>query len=185
MDKRRSRLLVLLIAGVSVVVLIGAIAAPPGYIDRSVKDARRGPLHVFHLDAAPPFLTDALALERARQTLALDGYTGTEHAIGVFPFYTDVAKLMAASGITYTPTLIVSADLEGYFNTRTDPYADPVLTRFTPRWELDDRVQRWTSWLRDSQLRFPRVAAAATTLVREGSRVGLGSHGNRQGLGVH
>jgi hypothetical protein len=103
----------------------------------------------------------------------------------VFPVYADVAKLMAASGITYTPTLIVSADLEGYFYTRTDPYTDSVLTRFTPRWELDDRMQRWTNWMRDSQLRFPRVAAAATTLVREGARVGLGSHGNRQGLGVH
>ncbi len=122
---------------------------------------------------------------RLTMTLALDGYSGTEHMIGVFPFYTDVAKLMAASGITYTPTLIVSADLEGYFNTRTDPYADPVLTRFTPRWELDDRLQRSTNWMRDSQLRFPRVAAAAAALVREGAHVGLGSHGNRQGLGVH
>jgi len=122
---------------------------------------------------------------RMTMTLALDGYSGTEHTIVVFPLYTDVARLMAASGITYTPTLIVSADLEGYFNTRTDPYADSVLTRFTPRWELDDRMQRWTNWMRDSQLRFPRVAATATTLVREGARVGLGSHGNRQGLGVH
>jgi hypothetical protein len=122
---------------------------------------------------------------RLTMTLALDGYSGTEHTIVVFPFYTDVAKLMAASGITYTPTLIVSADLEGYFNTRTNPYADSVLTRFTPRWELDDRLQRSTNWMRDSQLRFPRVAAAATTLVREGAKVGLGSHGNRQGLGVH
>jgi Tol biopolymer transport system component len=122
---------------------------------------------------------------RLTMTLALDGYSGTEHTIDVFPFYKDVAKLMAASGITYTPTLTVSADLEGYFNTRTDPYADSVLVRFTPRWELDDRLQRATSWMRESQLRFPRIAAAATTLVREGARVGLGSHGNRQGLGVH
>ena len=122
---------------------------------------------------------------RLTMTLALDGYSGTEHSIVVFPLYKDVAKLMAASGITYTPTLIVSADLEGYFNTRTNPYADSVLTRFTPRWELDDRLQRSTSWMRDSQLRFPRFAASLTTLVREGAHVGLGSHGNRQGLGVH
>ena len=122
---------------------------------------------------------------RMTMTLALDGYSGTEHTIMPFPLYKDVAKLLAASGITYTPTLIVTADLEGYFNTRTNPYADSVLTRFTPRWELDDRLQRATSWMRDSQLRFPRAAAALTTLVREGAHVGLGSHGNRQGLGVH
>jgi len=122
---------------------------------------------------------------RMTMTLALDGYSGTEHTIIPFPLYKDVAKLMAASGITYTPTLIVTADLEGYFNTRTNPYADSVLTRFTPRWELDDRLQRVTSWMRDSQLRFPHAAASATTLVREGAHVGLGSHGNRQGLGVH
>ncbi len=118
-------------------------------------------------------------------TLALDGYSGTEHTIIPFPLYKDVAKLLAATGITYTPTLIVTADLESYFITRTNPYADSVLTRFTPRWELDDRLQRWSSWMRDSQLRFPHAAASLTTLVREGAHVGLGSHGNRQGLGVH
>jgi len=122
---------------------------------------------------------------RMTMTLALDGYSGTEHTIIPFPLYTDVAKLLAASGITYTPTLIVTADLEGYFNTRTNPYADSVLTRFTPRWELDDRLQRATSWMRDSQLKFPRAAESLTRLVREGAHVGLGSHGNRQGLGVH
>jgi Tol biopolymer transport system component len=122
---------------------------------------------------------------RMTMTLALDGYSGTEHTIIPFPLYKDVAKLLAASGITYTPTLIVTADLESYFITRTNPYADSVLTRFTPRWELDDRLQRWSSWMRDSQLRFPHAAASLATLVREGAHVGLGSHGNRQGLGVH
>jgi hypothetical protein len=110
---------------------------------------------------------------RMTMTLALDGYSGTEHTIMPFPLYKDVATMMEASGITYTPTLIVTADLEGYFNTRTNPYADSVLTRFTPRWELDDRLLRATSWMRDSQLRFPHAAAAATTLVREGAHVGL------------
>lgn len=122
---------------------------------------------------------------RLTMSLALDGYSGTEHSIVVFPLYADVAKLMAASGITYTPTFIVSADLEGYFNTRTDPYADARLTYFTPRWELDDRLQRATSWMREGQMRFPRFSTSLNTLAKEGARIGLGSHGNRQGLGVH
>ena len=107
---------------------------------------------------------------RMTMTLALDGYSGTEHTIMPFPLYKDVAKLMAASGITYTPTLIVSADLEGYFNTRTNPYSDSILTRFTPRWELDDRLQRSTSWMRDSQLRFPRFSASLTRFSNAASR---------------
>ena len=33
-----------------------------------------GPSQAFTLDASPPFLTDALAVEKARETLALNGY---------------------------------------------------------------------------------------------------------------
>jgi hypothetical protein len=33
-----------------------------------------GPVHTFQLNAEPPFLSDALAVEKAKESLALDGY---------------------------------------------------------------------------------------------------------------
>ena len=41
-------------------------------------------------------------------TLMQDGYAGLEHSLPISPFFQDVVKLGAASGITYTPTFIVS-----------------------------------------------------------------------------
>src|SRR5206468_1921589 len=38
----------------------------------------------------------------------VDGYAGHEHAYEVYPLYADVAKLAVASGLTYTPTLIIA-----------------------------------------------------------------------------
>ena len=44
-------------------------------------------------------------------TFALDGFSGTEHAVPIVPLYKDIIQLFAQSGISYTPTLLVS--LEG------------------------------------------------------------------------
>ena len=41
-------------------------------------------------------------------TEAFDGYSGHEHTIPTYPLQNDVIKLLVESGITYTPTLIVS-----------------------------------------------------------------------------
>jgi hypothetical protein len=43
-------------------------------IDRAVKDAHSGPMHVFKLASTPAFLTDEIALSKAREALSLDGY---------------------------------------------------------------------------------------------------------------
>ena len=37
-----------------------------------------GPVHVFHLEAAPDFLSDSMAVEMAGQTMRLDGYDLTQ-----------------------------------------------------------------------------------------------------------
>ena len=42
---------------------------------RHWENSRAGPLHVFQLPSAPAFLTDDLALARAKETMALDGYS--------------------------------------------------------------------------------------------------------------
>ena len=67
-----------LLKWVAFIAVAGAVAAllfaVPDWIDRRVKASRSGPTHVFRLDPAPPFLPDGLALEKARETLARDGY---------------------------------------------------------------------------------------------------------------
>ncbi|MEX2273841.1 MAG: amidohydrolase family protein, partial [Vicinamibacterales bacterium] len=119
-------------------------------------------------------------------TLMQDGYAGLEHSLPISPFFGDVVKLGAASGITYTPTLIVSyggPSGRQHYLTTTDVDAEQRLRRFTPHDELD----KWksTSWNRPDQYVFPLHAKQLTKWVEGGGKIGLGSHGEVQGLGTH
>ena len=119
-------------------------------------------------------------------TLMQDGYPGLEHALPIFPLFNDVVQLEAASGITYTPTLIVSYGGPtglNYWLTHYNVDDDKKLRHFTPHDELD----KWktTPFYRDDQYVFKGHAEQLTKMVNAGGRVGLGSHGEVQGLGVH
>jgi len=119
-------------------------------------------------------------------TLMQDGYAGLEHSLPISPFYGDVVKLGAASGLTYTPTLIVSYGGPAgrqYYLTRTDVDQDARLRLFTPHDELD----KWkrTEFQRTDQYVFPAQAEQLKKWVEGGGKAGLGSHGEVQGLGTH
>jgi len=119
-------------------------------------------------------------------TLMQDGYAGLEHALPISPFFGDVVKLGAASGITYTPTLIVSYGGpmgRQYYLTTTNVDEEQRLRRFTPHDELD----KWknTNWNRSDQYVFPLHAKQLAKWVEGGGRIGLGSHGEVQGIGAH
>ena len=119
-------------------------------------------------------------------TLMQDGYAGLEHSLPISPFYDDVVKLGAASGLTYTPTLIVSyGGPRGrqYYLTNTDVDEEQRLRTFTPHDELD----KWkrTTFNRSDQYVFPRQAKQLRKWVEGGAKAGLGSHGEVQGLGTH
>jgi Tol biopolymer transport system component len=119
-------------------------------------------------------------------TLMQDGYPGLEHAMPIFPLYKDVVQLQAASGITYTPTLIVGYGGpigRDYYLTHYDIDGDKKLHRFTPHDELDS--WKSLSYNRDDQYIFKGHAAQLAKMVKAGGRVGLGSHGELQGLGAH
>ena len=121
-------------------------------------------------------------------TEAIDGYAGSEHAYPIMPLYRDVVQTIAASGITYTPTLLVQYGGpfgENYWFTHYNIHDDPKLRHFTPHDELDRRGLRRPGWFRDDQYSFSQVAAQAAKIVAAGGRVGLGGHGELQGLGVH
>lgn len=121
-------------------------------------------------------------------TEAIDGYAGSEHAYPITPLYRDVVQTIAASGITYTPTLLVQYGGpfgENYWFSHYNIHDDAKLKRFTPHDELDRRGLRRPGWFRDDQYSFSQVATQAAKIIAAGGRVGLGGHGELQGLGVH
>jgi imidazolonepropionase-like amidohydrolase/Tol biopolymer transport system component len=118
-------------------------------------------------------------------TLMQDGYAGLEHALPISPFFSDVVRLGAASGITYTPTLIVGYGGpigRQYYLTHTNVDDDQKVRRFTPHEEID----KWknTDWNRDDQYLFPLHAKQLAKWSAGGGKLGLGSHGEVQGIGA-
>ena len=121
-------------------------------------------------------------------TEALDGYPGHEHSYPITPLYRDAVQLIAQSGITYTPTLLVSYGGpfgENYFYEHYDIHDMPKVQRFIPHEEIDQRAERRDGWFRDNQYVFPLVAASANAILQAGGWVGLGGHGQLDGLGDH
>jgi Tol biopolymer transport system component len=119
-------------------------------------------------------------------TLAQDGYAGLEHSLPISPFYDDVARLGAFSGMVYTPTFIVAyggPSGRQYYLTHENPEEHDRLRFFTPHDELD----KWktTTWYRADQYPHFQHAASLVKWMDAGGQAGLGSHGEVQGLGTH
>jgi hypothetical protein len=120
-------------------------------------------------------------------THAIDGLGGTEHSLPIVPLYKDVVELVAQSGMGYTPTLLVSYGgpwAEEYFYTTTEVHDDIKLNRFTPHDVIDAKTKR-RQWFRKDEHVFTRIAEQAKKIIHAGGRVGVGSHGQLQGLGYH
>jgi imidazolonepropionase-like amidohydrolase len=127
-------------------------------------------------------------------THALDGYSGLEHALPIYPLFSDVRRLFVESGITHTPTLLVAYGGpfgENWFFNNEDVVGDEKLRRFTPREELDAKARRRGNnpgpggWFHKDEHIFSRHAEFSKALVEAGGRAGLGGHGQLQGLGSH
>ncbi|MDH3494058.1 MAG: amidohydrolase family protein, partial [Acidobacteriota bacterium] len=113
--------------------------------------------------------------------------SGNEHALPVVPLYDDVVQLYARTGITYTPTLVVAyggPSAKYYFFENSDLYSDPKLRRFNPQAVLDEKTAR-LPFFRDSEYIFPQIAAGANSILKAGGRIGVGGHGELQGLQCH
>lgn len=120
-------------------------------------------------------------------THAVDGFAGNEHALPIMPLYKDVVEVFAKSGITYTPTLLVAYGgpwAENYFYETTEVWNDAKLRRFLPTNVLEAKAKR-RPWFAADEHVFPKLAAEALKIVRAGGRVGVGGHGQLQGIQVH
>lgn len=125
---------------------------------------------------------------RLELTQNIDGYPGHEHNYVVYPLYGDLVDLMSASGVTYTPTLMVAyggPPGENWFYQRENVHDDAKLRRFTPHDRIDASTRRRSQWTLPEEQILIDHARFATALVNAGGRVGIGSHGQLQGLGYH
>lgn len=115
-----------------------------------------------------------------------DGYSGVEHALPVAPLFEDVVKFFKAAGTTNTPTLIVSYGgpfAENWFYAKEEVHDDPKLRRFIPEESLDSRSRRRPFWALDEEQVFPKHAEFVKKMLADTARVGVGSHGQIQGVG--
>ncbi len=121
-------------------------------------------------------------------THAIDGMHGNEHTLPVFPFYDDVVQVFARTRTAYTPTLLVQYGAPGalpYWLATEEVHDDRKLNRFYPHNRLDEITRRVGRWARSDEYGFDQAAAQAAKIKRAGGLVGVGAHGELQGLGYH
>lgn len=124
---------------------------------------------------------------RMNLTHALDGFAGNEHSLPISPLYEDVIQLFAQSRIAYTPTISVlygGKPALWEMSISHVPQDDAKLHRFMPSAVIDvkNRTRRWS---RHEDQTYPSFAADAIAIQRAGGLVGMGSHGEMQGIGYH
>jgi len=121
-------------------------------------------------------------------THVIDGFHGNEHTLPITPLYNDVIQIFVKSGIAETPTLIVNYGGpfgEDYWYEYSEVHDNAKLNHFTPHRIIDQKTKRRPEWFRKDEYEFPKLAAQVTKLERAGGLVGVGSHGQLQGLGYH
>lgn len=122
-------------------------------------------------------------------SMILDGHTGIEHNVPIYPLYNDVLTLWGASETGYTPTLVVnygSVSGEYYWYQHTDVWEKERLLTFTPRGVVDSRSRHRTMIpYEEYEAGHFQSAAAAKDLHDNGVTVNIGAHGQLQGLAAH
>ncbi len=125
-------------------------------------------------------------------TEIIDGYTTHQHYFTFVPLYHDMVELIAQSGVGYVPTLLITHGAKGaeeFYYAEGSVHDDPKLRLFTPHPFLDRETRRreetWQHWMLKEEYLFPRLAKSAGDVIAAGGKVGVGAHGQRQGIGFH
>jgi imidazolonepropionase-like amidohydrolase/Tol biopolymer transport system component len=134
--------------------------------------------------------TVAMGTPDFRRSLSaiLDGYASHQGAYEVFPLHGDVAKLIAESGLTYTPMLLGRVGSRNGFEhilATENPHADARVRRFSYHKDLDRLTRARSTWIVPEEYSFEDIALGAARIVAAGGRVALGSTGKVQGLALH
>lgn len=118
-------------------------------------------------------------------THAIDGFSGNEHSIPVSPLHEDIVRLFAQSRTSYTPTISVAygttpALFDFIINKR--PQDDAKFRHFVPPGIVSEKLRN-RHWMPPEAQSWQLIAADAVAIQRAGGLVGIGSHGEMQGLG--
>lgn len=134
--------------------------------------------------------------QKLNMTHGIDGYPGIEHTLPITPKYDDVFQWYKATQTVNSPTLVVEYGGpfgEGWFYQTEDLLNDAKLRRFTHPVDLDTKVRRRGPGntpgpagfaVREEYAMWQHAEDIAKT-VAAGGRIGVGSHGQLQGLGMH
>ena len=120
-------------------------------------------------------------------THAIDGFAGNEHSLPVTPLRADVLRLFAASRTSLVPTLSVLYGGEPAlfdFIIERKPENDAKFRRFVPPEVISEKLRN-RHWMAPELSTYSRFAADALHIQRSGGLIGVGSHGEMQGLGFH
>jgi len=120
-------------------------------------------------------------------TIIADGNTTLEHNIPQERLYEDVRSFFAQSKVGYTPTLVVTFGGMGadpYWRSHTDIWQHPILSKHVPRRKLEaTSVRREIG--PEEDYADTSSAREAAELARRGVPVGIGAHGQEEGLASH
>jgi Tol biopolymer transport system component len=130
---------------------------------------------------------------KLNMTQVMDGYPGLEHALPIYPLFSDVRRLFTTTQVTYTPTLLVSYGgpwAEDWFYSTEDVFGNARMRHFTPWEELEAKASRRGSggqagWFHPDEHIFDRHAEFVKALVEDGGRSAVGAHGQLHGVGYH
>ncbi|MES2124959.1 MAG: amidohydrolase family protein [Gemmatimonadota bacterium] len=134
--------------------------------------------------------------QKLNMTHGIDGYPGIEHTLPITPKYADVFEWYRATQVTNSPTLIVEYGGpfgEGWFYQSEDLLGDTKLRHFTHPVDFDSKVRRRGTGNAPGPAGFAvkdeyamwQHAQDVAKIVAAGGRIGVGSHGQLQGLGMH
>ncbi|MGH8177820.1 MAG: amidohydrolase family protein [Steroidobacter sp.] len=117
-----------------------------------------------------------------------DGNTGLEHNLPPERFYDDVMQFWPATGVGYSPTLVVTyggPGIEHLFYQDAEVWTHPILSRYVPPHILQPRSVRRQMAPKSDYQPVRDSAANAKRLMESGVLVNIGAHGQREGLGSH
>lgn len=120
-------------------------------------------------------------------TQIIDGFPGNEHALTAAPLYKDVIQLLAQTRTSYTTTLQIShggPPAQNFFIERDLPQNDARLAHFSPPLLAEKKFSR-RHWYAPEEYFFGAIAQGAASVQRAGGLVGIGSHGEVPGYGIH
>jgi Tol biopolymer transport system component len=134
--------------------------------------------------------------QKLNMTHGVDGYPGIEHTLPITPKYEDVFQWYKATQTYNSPTLIVEYGGpfgEGWFYQSEDLLSDKKLRYFTHPVDIDAKIRRRGNGnapgpagfaVKEEYAMWQHAEDIAKT-VAAGGKIGVGSHGQLQGLGMH